>query len=1364
MPNSKLKKGRFGKFNPAFHFQSAATLNTDILSTTNVELMTSTQTLIADIQSNKANVLDDFYLGTNKSFENKIMYKLSDDDEKKAEEELKKMTNHLNTLEQDENYAPIKGFIKLLKSVSDPEKGPYCDIIQDNPYLPSLRNSTNGAPKFTTHTIPELVEHAGEPLQLWDNYYGAVGELFDCESERYDINEDYTPQKEQAYLAKLSQALENTIVAFEKCEEFVTKNCDKDGNTPFDQYFDNKLDHLTDVKIPNTGTRGAEGHIGHLRGMKQAIENGWGMNELAPFGFIGEFEALAKSRLRLAETIQLPNAADDAEKEKYNEAIKQYKDFLKNLDVLKKDVLEKKAPSDAEKIDSINKIEDFIEKNKNVINKLSKVSVIKDHIAKAKTGIRDRLLVKDEIGHELITAEDCKENNLRFIFSKSIANSGMVMEKINKSLYNDMILGQNPDNLNHTQLLSDDYCDPINPRKYFPWDYNGVETLHHKFSDETGKDIAMKWITELNKSFSRLINNPKLDDDYRFALPMIKLLAIPTDIESGNFMQAILENPTLTNATAITAGLPDIFALKGIATNYKSPKEIKEKLTRQGILPHLMDLLDGIKDVFEAEYYKQKNVKNAKDEKAKKHYLDLLYAANRKCISSFEKLLELDASIHGDHQTGYMGNELAQLTGKGSSTQLRDMRAQYEAMKWQNIAIKNGWGPENIGLMSAFGVAVGQLERHKTFLETQLEILKDKSSPEYKTAEKNLNAVKEWEEKEIRPLAEMMKSKKCNSPEDVLDIATSLQQFYERNKITEQNKEQVNTYIKLIVNAGISRFTDMISSYKNAAIDEIQKKKEYELTHPKKFEETAIVVNRNELGEKGMQGIDVLNNDDDIIKEPVPETPYKESLTESILGNLRTGNNNNIFTTKDVIEICRAYFRQDFLDSLDQNLHPEFFDETNPRYKAVHAALDKEVKNYVNEALAAKTETISKEVKNGIFESPKKVTTFGIKLENGGDIADFLEHGGHHLYYEDLLNKTDARATKMAYANAANNKIFSENKVKTLEEALQGMKDANTITGKKLFAEARDGLKALISQKKDLIRNIRENYVLGKPLDLKKLNKIIKDQEKTLKTMSTYIDQKNEKIAKNESLGKTGQKRLDAVKDAYASLSKYVEGLKVIAGKPFDKDMVNANSVPDYRVDNQYIKLTTDAQKKMMVKKRADEIDSLLEDTANKRNNLDPKAEDYSEKLLDSALYTIYLDRLKDNSFAAKSSRALSADSSEFMAFKTNLLSPKNEAGSKFVTEFKKQLSEAAHDDTLSTEDILNCRMNAVEKMYETAAKADNPRRMVRDTKRINSFVKTIFGKKTIESNELLSEKAEIKHEAEEKKVKQKKAGNNILG
>ncbi len=1393
-----FKKGKYGKYNSAFQGQVAMTMTTDILDKSlEVEqqieqqknLLKQPNVIIEDkkedeqpeikeehpskaahidaiktsllanvsLSMNSANKNKEFILGPVGLSEEKIIYTFNDDQSKNVKDSLIAVRNHLREMQDDPKWSPIKGSIKFVELVSDPEKGSYTEAIQESPYLAPLKNSTNGGPLLNQYSIEELQADTGKiidkdgnekpgPLKIWDDYYGTLAGLFEAEYKKQDLAKNYSEQAEKECLDTLSQAFTNTIEAYEKCEEFVKDNIDENGKTPFDKYFNNGLYHLTDQRRGSTGTRGAAAQIGHLRGQKQAIDNGWGVNELPILGSVGEIEAKLRNELHLSTTQYLSEAKSDEAKEEVRNHIKETTELIEKLEGLKELVWDRKVESDIDKLEVSEQVGAFIDQNRELLNTImaeSSIDRCERFIEKAKKDIRERHMEKEALSPNLATEKDLKDNAVSYLLTNVVNNA--VSETFAPELYEDMLLSGNKNKLG--LVLSDIMMAPEHAKdlkKQFlfhsPVGAVGNRYISRSYSKEAN-EVFSGWIKDLRNALNKKTHAAVPDKDERFGAQYFKLLDTVLDTEKGDFLQAVAENIIISNLWSTTAAMPNLLT----SVSEVPLPGIKKHLTEVGILPHVMDFAEGISEVIEAEYFKQKNCKDPLDKKSEKKYFAMLTDAYDKCIKSFEELEKLPYDVQNEPAAGgCMGNELAQITGVTSNDQVRDARVSIESMRWQKIAMQNGWSSKDLSVMASVGYTAGSLEKQKLHLKCQMEhSVSEDTKREF--AEK-LTAIAEWEKNHFAPLADILKNKKIKSPEDLLDITNLIKDFKEKHANSEIPE------VKAAMNDGINYASDIYNKCRNDAIDEITKNKSLDAEKHIGYPEGAYIVDRDKFAH---HEVDILGNA--VVEDEVVIANDAGSLSKQMSANLRSNNLNSTFTTKEVLSITQAYIKDSFLASLNPLIHPEYFDQNNPRYEILHRALNKEVETYAKDALGYSKEMESKELENGIVTTPKLKEKLAVNIKTGPEIADFLEHGNHRMYFKEMLAKTDAKAAKLAYTDFRTCKSLSAKNLKSLEEAYNGMKNASSITGKEIYAGARDNLKALITQKKALEKMLIESNLNGTPVDTAKINRILETQEAQLAAMKGYLDAKKARKDNNQSLGRTGDKRYAAMTEAYKTLTEFTKLLKAVAQNPLTPERMLDSSIPSYHVDYEGLEAVTKVQSKAQKEKQAAEIDELLKAEEAKRDNLDIRKPTSAKEYLKSAVYTLYLTNLKENGFAAKDNIALSIDSEGFANFHDKLLYDGTDLTSEFRTRFERRVLEGAQKNSKETDDILDFRDDSLKSMYVKASMSKDNKRKAGAVSKIDRFAKFAGAK----PEEL---KDELGIQLPQKNVqKQKKASINVL-
>ena len=299
----------------------------------------------------------------------------------------------------DQHGKAFLPFLKLnLRHVK--ENSDFINGYLDNPYLIHLHTIVGGGPKiiYATGENGQPLKKDGLPVVDWatmeSNLRGpnnegpleplmglftAANDLWDREIEKQQmLRNGYTPEEEKAYLENLKGSFDGMITAFDKAVEFEKKNPGKWDKT----YLNNEFDHITNVS--GKQTRGIRPGIGMMKGQRQAIENGWGMDELEVLGFVGEQLAGAEmdartmelsiraAEAKLKEERENPGASPEsiAAKEKYLQEWKnvrpELQEYREKLEKLRDEIWDKKVASVEDKKEILKKVEDFRNETKDL--------------------------------------------------------------------------------------------------------------------------------------------------------------------------------------------------------------------------------------------------------------------------------------------------------------------------------------------------------------------------------------------------------------------------------------------------------------------------------------------------------------------------------------------------------------------------------------------------------------------------------------------------------------------------------------------------------------------------------------------------------------------------------------------------------------------------------------------------------------------------------------------------------------------------------------------------------------------------------------------------------------------------------------
>ena len=290
----------------------------------------------------------------------------------------------------------FKPYLRMLLRRMD-EGHDFVQGYMDNPYLFTIStNLTGGGPKLLPlmedgkpvlkngkpvidfEGMKRILEGTAEdpgPLKPFMGLVNVTNDLWDLEYERQALlRNGATRAQEKEYLEKLTKAADDLETAYVTARQF-------EDNHPGQwdtKYFNNSFSHI--VKHDRDITPG----IGHMRGQKQAVANGYGMHELPMLGFIGEMDAMLPIRAGNAQKhledaqenynslANDPNASQAALQaaretlERCTVARNSYDTIREDFLQLKADVWNKKVSTTEDKLEVFNKIQKFRDDHRNL--------------------------------------------------------------------------------------------------------------------------------------------------------------------------------------------------------------------------------------------------------------------------------------------------------------------------------------------------------------------------------------------------------------------------------------------------------------------------------------------------------------------------------------------------------------------------------------------------------------------------------------------------------------------------------------------------------------------------------------------------------------------------------------------------------------------------------------------------------------------------------------------------------------------------------------------------------------------------------------------------------------------------------------
>ena len=1343
MPKKKdpFTSGKNGKYNSIYQVSFGAKTFFSMLGGFEPELMVPTQKMIVMGEDRKYRVSNTGWTGMSDSRDASIFSEIKDPEkEKEVRDYLVKIRDKYDEYLKKPEWQPYKGQLSLSRLVSDPDKGPYLDSMRDSSYLLGFRNALLGAPTINPDNFEEKTKRLSDqvdpvsgqmikegPLKYLDAYYASMVPLFELEYEKQNFKPG-NEAAEQDLLNRMDAAFEDTINAYQNVYDFTVSHINpQTGKTEFDKYLDNDLNHIINFRR-GVGWRGQFNAIGQLKGQQQAIRNGWKLGELEILGTIGQMEATLGTKAHDLElSIKYPGEnADEQNAEEKQQKLQRLREFSKKLNAFKAEIYAQKVTNDSEKLIIADKVENFLDENREILDEFSTYEEYRRFTARSKETIRNRTLVKEEITDDILTAEDAENLNEYHVLEQGY-NFAKVLEAKAPEVYEDIFTDKEntEDHIVHNNKfgtgfynLPENVVPPANDRYCA---YGLVSNPVHRrqnVEDEEAKALFENWVDQVHDSLGNYLHD--MDEDTRFAAPMFRFINASADRKQGNFLQAKMDNPFLGNLVSQLGASPNLFIDK-TEKKYLPHKEIREGLTEIGVLPHLMDFYEGGAELIETEYEKQRMMKAGWNDAAEKRYLARLSNSYSKIIDAFDKLHALPDDVQKNE--AYAGSSVSHITGKLEGDFDRDCYQHIEGMRYVNQAIKNGWPARDLDVMGSFGLLVGKVERKKLFLQEAIDHPGEKATEESINEKKQqLEQLKEWEKNNLEPFKKQLLNRKYIGPETTVDTIRQIREF------GKANSNSTVPFVKICVDSYITTAENRYKQINNAAIDEIQ-------NTPSKY------------SARDMKAPEILNAPA-APENNIPEPPKR---SEFLLHELRSVKEGRTLNQEAEQRAAASFIKSKFLESLSEEIDPRYFDNKHELYKDTQKALDNECMKYAKQCLK------------------------GIDAKNPKKLADYLEYGSHHSYFNDIYNKTNAHVAKDCFNTFTSEKNLKPNEVKienedfgammdriekqvkdkrpkSLDDALKDMKEATAHLGSGLYSDIKSNYGKMIEARRKFEKKLRENS-LGKNesytlKDQEKLVKFAKMEDELLKQMDKYLSKKDEvkKESSNNRLNTNGEKRYKAVHEARKTLIESAKATKAMLENTLSPELKKYLDYDSYKVDTQGLetesvvrsqKAAAEKLERELKNQAAKNPEDVLKQEADIRKGLDPNDPQYMEKLSDSAMRTIYTSALTKSKI--KLTEEFTKENSPwFKNFKEKMNEDEG-----FRMSFNNAIYSSAVNGKTDTKDILEARdetFNAMFGSYKSFALNTPPgkaRPVLESINKLNRLAKTSGSPETAEKLEV---------------------------
>ena len=1057
-PNNKFKNGKQGLFGANEQYNLAIATALLYMDQFNPQAAQKMRRFRDNTQNNSIQVPENEIRNTtNHVFRNKFRNEASAENAYKKMGEFKKSLAELNVNPED-NSRQFSGYLKLAEKLLDTDSGDFGKALSENPYLSNMLSMVQKGPKidgnipiqtsikYLQNTEPGTNRQKTGPLYPLNIFMSTLSDLLDREYEKQKINEDYTAEKEEAYLKKLKEDFTRIIENHKAFDSLV----EKDGNSVYDAYLNGPLDVMTG-KNKNHPT--CQNNIENIKGQKQAIQNGWGMNELGVLGSLSELKYFVD--IQKAQALQ-QNPENEEERKKKE----RFEEFSKKLDALYTEAMATSIFQPSDKVLLTERYNDLLAEAEQIDN-----PVIRKQVGLGKAATKEAMEfggiqpVHYEYSNQIITdriveGEKASEYNPLFCLnSKTMVNMNLMAAIFSQNhhyffsisdKYDEEIEKETRENRSQVVKINSGYLMGPPIRSVTTSQTTEFSSL---YSPE--KNIAArekKASTEAIKKYHYFAGKQLLENrkEIRELSGINSLPLTIADIEKGETLTAMIEQPVLSSFFVHGCTFNPYQELNGGAI-------LKQWMEERNLTKPAIRFYESGKELFEAEFEKQRLRKNGWDEKKEKLYIAKVCESIDKMQESFEPLKNASLEAQSDNSV-LIQNKLGHMTGTDSSFEMRDLRPEMTAVGWVKEGLKKGWNSSDIQFLHNVGMLEGMIERIKIRLKlraeesarnknpnpvTNREKRKEKNRKENEEGLRELyQLLTEFQENQVKDFKENLFRKKITSPADKLAAIAKIEGFFERYKNYDFLNRDNTHNVFYNVFEGIKSAKDFfIPRLKNQCIEEIRKAK---------AEGKDLTVDKD-------RDFAVVQN------------------TETMRYTLQTLRNRNINFHEEVNEENRerlelertwcktaavAYFKNRMQDGMYKDAHPELFDSKHPDYAVVQHKLDFYLNEYVDHIMKV------------------------MNPANPAELADVLEFGGHYDVMSIIPDKLKADAQRGRLTSFIMGRPERCKKDPSMEGAIHKLENSPAFgfSSSDLYDNILKDMKKLEQMKNDLASELRRKY------------------------------------------------------------------------------------------------------------------------------------------------------------------------------------------------------------------------------------------------------------------------------------------------
>lgn len=704
-----------------------------------------------------------------------------------------------------------------------------------------------------------------------DDYFKCYFELFNREYEKQKmVDNGYTPEQEKKYLDDLKRDMKATLDNFDKLSDFVKQHPDeyKQG-----KYLGSDLDHITGVDPKYTRTSGYG--IGIIRGQLGAIENGWGMEELSPFGAIGELKTNLENTAKRYDLhlknceihieSDKKNIENEKDEKRKNRLQATYENHLRELETIKakneqsialmndlkeldETVINKKVTTAADKAMVLNTLSKFMdEKGKEYpltdidrIFKKEQKALINDSVDKVNNDLREKIPrvqanIKEKTKLPTSVAEMHKgteyESCATYYYSRDlVSNSNMftaMLDRENQKAGKKVESWHDKsDNVGaDIQTLKQQ----VNNEKKFKYKYlddfskPNLELVPDPIEEDgiDPKDFDKELVEYANgvtEQYKEFCEKNKNNRDFQAVKNILDVTMLSSDLSKGSIFKAEMENPYLRILKLANNAIPNFNSvpLSEIRQALDGPVDpVTKKDTKP--LPLMNDYFGGVYDLYMLEYEKQGMTKEDRTPEKEKDYLGRLKTTMETMINTFEKMKEFSREHPGEFKIGkYLPNDFDHTTGIDVEHS-RHSGFGIGQLKGHVKAIENGWGMDELVHLGTLGELQSRLEDN--VYRCSLKIADDQKGIEY--YKKKLENTKD--ENERKDIENQIQGCEIRLKEDIPKKTESAALLKDMSELDEVMNKKVKTPAdKMEAIIKISEFVEKnAKKYPNTKMDAV---------------------------------------------------------------------------------------------------------------------------------------------------------------------------------------------------------------------------------------------------------------------------------------------------------------------------------------------------------------------------------------------------------------------------------------------------------------------------------------------------------------------------------------------------------------